>query len=118
MSKLPSVVWAVFCVLFYACANGHGDSLRSRARSDGSNNSGCPDQCGEPGKGNQPAAVTDAQGRYLLTALDAGTYRVSAEKSGFKTAVLNQVVVTVGGSSVELRRPDGTKYVDSGARSR
>lgn len=52
------------------------------------------------GKGTTRVAVTDAQGRYLLTALDAGTYRLRSEKSGFKTSVLDQVVVTVGGSVV------------------
>lgn len=51
-------------------------------------------------KGATRVAVTDAQGRYLLTALDAGTYQLRGEKSGFKTAVLDRVVVTVGGSVV------------------
>src|SRR5215813_5245727 len=35
------------------------------------------------------AAVSDEQGRYSVTALDAGTYQLRAEKQGFKTAVLD-----------------------------
>src|SRR6516165_8339953 len=100
MSKLRSVVFAVFCAF-----STHGQTAT------GTLSGFARDQTGGvvPGaqvsvmnteKGTSRTAVTDVQGRYLLSALDAGTYRVSAEKSGFKTAVLDQVVVTVGGSVV------------------
>src|SRR5439155_15419178 len=46
------------------------------------------------------AAVSDEQGRYSLSALDAGVYQLRAEKTGFKTAVLDGLVVTVGGAGV------------------
>ena len=48
-------------------------------------------------------AVTDGEGNYVITPLDPGTYRVSAEISGFQTAVREGLTLTVGQSArVEL----------------
>ena len=46
---------------------------------------------------------TDAEGNYVITPLDPGNYRVSAEIAGFQTAVREGLTLTVGQSSrVEL----------------
>ena len=46
--------------------------------------------------GAQQEVTTDAQGRYQITALSAGTYTVSATLSGFKTATAKSVSVAIG----------------------
>jgi Carboxypeptidase regulatory-like domain len=47
--------------------------------------------------------TTSAEGDYVVTPLDPGTYRVSAEIAGFQTGVRDGVVLTVGQSvRVEL----------------
>src|SRR6267142_3778373 len=47
--------------------------------------------------------ITDAQGNYVVTPLDPGTYRVSAEVPGFQKTVRDGLVLTVGQSArVEL----------------
>ena len=49
------------------------------------------------------SAVTDGEGNYVITPLDPGTYRVSAEITGFQTAVREGLTLTVGQSArVEL----------------
>ncbi len=40
--------------------------------------------------------VTNSEGRFTVPALQAGAYKVKVEKSGFKTAVQDNVKVTVG----------------------
>ena len=46
---------------------------------------------------------TDAEGNYVITPLDPGNYRVSAEISGFQTAVRESLTLTVGQAArVEL----------------
>ena len=46
---------------------------------------------------------TDAEGNYVITPLDPGNYRVSAEIAGFQTAVREGLTLTVGQSArVEL----------------
>ena len=46
---------------------------------------------------------TDAEGNYVITPLDPGNYRVSAEISGFQTAVREGLTLTVGQAArVEL----------------
>ena len=48
-------------------------------------------------------AQTDSEGNYVITPLDPGNYRVSAEISGFQTAVREGLTLTVGQSArVEL----------------
>jgi hypothetical protein len=46
--------------------------------------------------GVETKASTDAQGRFSLQNLEAGTYIVSVEKSGFRKSVTTDVVVKVG----------------------
>jgi hypothetical protein len=47
--------------------------------------------------------VTDAQGNYVVTPLDPGTYRVSAEVPGFQKTVRDRLELTVGQAArVEL----------------
>jgi hypothetical protein len=48
------------------------------------------------GKTGAKTAVTDANGTYRFPAVDPGTYVVSAELTGFKTARQENVTVTVG----------------------
>src|SRR5262245_11588393 len=49
------------------------------------------------------AVVTDSQGNYVVTPLDPGTYRVTAEISGFQKTVRDGLVLTVGQAArVEL----------------
>lgn len=46
---------------------------------------------------------TDSEGNYVITPLDPGNYRVSAEISGFQTAVREELTLTVGQAArVEL----------------
>ena len=48
-------------------------------------------------------AVSDAEGNYVITPLDPGTYNVTAEMSGFQTTRREGLVLTVGQSArVEL----------------
>jgi Carboxypeptidase regulatory-like domain len=48
-------------------------------------------------------ALTDAEGNYVITPLDPGTYRISAEVPGFQTAVREELTLTVGQAArVEL----------------
>ena len=42
------------------------------------------------------AVVTDPQGNYVVTPLDPGTYRVTAEISGFQKTVREGLELTVG----------------------
>ncbi len=46
--------------------------------------------------GTQQEVTTDAEGRYQVTALGAGTYTVSASLSGFKTATAKAISVAPG----------------------
>ena len=47
--------------------------------------------------------VTDSEGNYVVTPLDPGIYRVSAEVPGFQKTVKDRLVLTVGQSArVEL----------------
>src|SRR2546428_1532296 len=47
--------------------------------------------------------ITDSEGNYVVTPLDPGTYRVSAEVPGFQKTVRDGLVLTVGQSArVEL----------------
>jgi hypothetical protein len=49
------------------------------------------------------ATVTDAEGNYVVTPLDPGTYHVTAEMSGFQTTRREGLVLTVGQAArVEL----------------
>src|SRR5215510_2739412 len=49
------------------------------------------------------SVVTDPQGNYVVTPLDPGTYRVTAEISGFQKTVRDGLVLTVGQAArVEL----------------
>src|SRR5262245_25113967 len=49
------------------------------------------------------SVVTDPQGNYVVTPLDPGTYRVTAEISGFQKTVREGLVLTVGQAArVEL----------------
>jgi len=53
--------------------------------------------------GTKRTTSSDETGRYILTNLPPGRYDVRAELTGFRTAVQNGVVLTVGGStSVDL----------------
>jgi len=53
--------------------------------------------------------VTDSEGNYVVTPLDPGTYRVSAEMPGFQTTVREGLELTVGQSArVELTLDLGT----------
>jgi hypothetical protein len=55
------------------------------------------------------SAVTDAEGNYVVTPIDPGTYNVSAEISGFQTTRREGLVLTVGQSvRVELTLNLGT----------
>ena len=65
-----------------------------------------PQHAGIPGatvtvtnvKTNVPRmAVTDSEGNYVVTPLDPGTYRVTAEIPGFQTTVREGLELTVGG---------------------
>ena len=48
-------------------------------------------------------AVTDSEGNYVVTPLDPGTYRVTAEIPGFQTTVRDGLELTVGQAArVEL----------------
>lgn len=49
--------------------------------------------------GTKRTATTDGEGRYILTNLPPGQYEVRAELKGFRTAVQNGVVLTVGGTT-------------------
>ena len=44
-------------------------------------------------------AITDAQGRYRITALEPGEYDVRAELTNFKAVLRSGVVLTVGGTT-------------------
>jgi hypothetical protein len=44
-------------------------------------------------------AVTDAQGRYQIAALDPGTYEIRAELKNYKAALRTGVVLAVGGTT-------------------
>src|SRR4030095_2575059 len=53
--------------------------------------------------GTKRTTSSDESGRYILTNLPPGKYDVRAELTGFRTAVQNGVVLTVGGTtSVDL----------------
>src|SRR5688500_19234721 len=53
--------------------------------------------------------VTDSEGNYVITPLDPGNYRVSAEMPGFQTTVREGLELTVGQSArVELTLDLGT----------
>ncbi len=54
-------------------------------------------------------AITDSEGNYVITPLDPGTYRVSAEVPGFQKTVREGLELTVGQSArVELSLDLGT----------
>ncbi len=54
-------------------------------------------------------AVTDAEGNYVVTPIDPGTYNVSAEMSGFQTTRREGLIMTVGQAArVELTLNLGT----------
>ena len=50
--------------------------------------------------GRVRTAVTDADGRYRITALESGTYAVEGTLTGFKTAVQRGIVLTVSSEAV------------------
>ena len=50
-------------------------------------------------------SVTSENGTFTIPALNAGTYTVTVSLQGFKTIVLNEVVVSAG---VPMRMPDGS----------
>ena len=52
------------------------------------------------GSGTRRTTTTNEEGRYTLTNLPPGQYEVRAELAGFRTAVQNGVVLTVGGTTV------------------
>lgn len=62
------------------------------------------------GGGRPHAASTDEQGRYRITGLPAGTYRVAAAKSGFVDGAFGQRRSSSSGSAVELG--DGQQAVN------
>ncbi len=50
--------------------------------------------------GVSQSTVTDAQGRFTVSALNVGTYEVQASQSGFQTIVHTGVTLTVGSTIV------------------
>src|SRR6266851_771468 len=50
--------------------------------------------------GASRTVITDDRGRYSASNLEPGAYELRAELSGFKTALREGVVLTVGGASV------------------
>jgi hypothetical protein len=48
------------------------------------------------GKAGSRTAITDARGEYRFTAVDPGTYDITAELSGFRPKKLNNVPVSIG----------------------
>jgi hypothetical protein len=64
----------------------------------------------ETNKGYDYSATTDATGRYLITNLPSGTYRMSVDASGFKTRTQTDIVVDIGTMlSLDVRLELGTK---------
>jgi len=57
--------------------------------------------------GTKRTTSSDETGRYILTNLPPGRYDVRAELTGFRTAVQNGVVLTVGGSTSVDHAPGG-----------
>ena len=49
-----------------------------------------------PATGYQQVDVANAQGAFVFSSVPVGTYRLSVELEGFKTAVYDQVVINVG----------------------
>src|SRR5262249_41378139 len=49
-----------------------------------------------PGTGRTLTSVTNERGEWTLPAMLNGTYRVTAAKQGFKTAVMNNVKIDAG----------------------
>src|SRR5262245_48665990 len=52
-----------------------------------------------PATGATRTAITDAQGRYQVTALEPGEYDIRAELKNYKAVVRTGVVLTVGGTT-------------------
>lgn len=100
MPKLRTVLLASMCMLAAHAQTATGTLSGLVRDQSGGAVPGAQVSVVNTEKGSTRVAATDAQGRYLVTTLDAGTYQLRAEKSGFKTAVLDQVAVTVGGSVV------------------
>jgi hypothetical protein len=49
--------------------------------------------------GTTRTAITDASGNYIIENVPAGTYTVRAEKPGYNYGIVNNVVVTEGGTT-------------------
>ncbi len=49
-----------------------------------------------PATGTQQVEVANAQGAFVFPSIPVGTYKLSVELEGFKTAVYDQVVINVG----------------------
>jgi protocatechuate 3,4-dioxygenase beta subunit len=64
---------------------------------------------GEP---NPPSAVTDTRGTFELTAIPAGTYTLSAARSGYLTIQYGQSRPREPGRTVELKAGDVVEGVD------
>jgi hypothetical protein len=65
-----------------------------------------------PGRGGRASDVSDAEGRYVITGLPAGEYRVEANKNGYVTFQYGQTATSRVGRSIVVGNDQGIERID------
>lgn len=99
LTRLQSALWAIGVVIFACCgaiAQKDTGGLAGVVKDpSGAVVAGAKVGIADTERGTELATTTNAQGEFLFSPLKIGTYKVTAEKPGFKRTVAGPIVVNV-----------------------